>query len=110
MTLLCKLDEIIKAGSKEYRNTADGIEQGIFIVYHNHEIYGYKNICPHQGLSLNWMPDRFLDNERTLIQCSNHDARFRIQDGECIAGPCIGERLTPVTISIIDDKIKLEGN
>ncbi len=56
------------------------------------------------------MPDMFLDYERSLIQCSNHDAKFRIEDGECIAGPCIGERLTPVAISIIDDKIMLAGD
>jgi len=110
MTLLCKLDEIIEAGTKEYRITVSGIEQDIFIVYHNHKFYGYKNICPHHELSLNWMPDMFLDYERSLIQCSNHDAKFRIEDGECIAGPCIGERLTPVAISIIDDKIMLAGD
>lgn len=107
MKTLCDLTGIRQSGSREFRIEHDGHVQEIFIVLHNNRVYGYKNICPHQGLSLNWMPDQFLNQDQTLIQCSNHDALFRIEDGYCIAGPCLGESLTPVPLQIIDGWVAL---
>ena len=78
----------------------DGQQQDIFVVYHNDNVYGYRNVCPHQGLTLNWMPGQFLNHDQTLIQCSNHDALFRIEDGVCVSGPCAGDRLSPIAVKI----------
>lgn len=63
-------------------------KQGRVYLYHNH--------CPHRGLSLHWQPDRFLDDSASLIQCAHHGALFLIESGECIAGPCAGDGLTPL--------------
>ena len=91
---LCNLDDLEKRQTIEL----DINGRRLFAVRQEDQLYAYWNICPHLGIPLNWMPDRFLDLEGTLIQCSSHGALFQIDDGECIAGPCSGDRLTSVVL------------
>jgi nitrite reductase/ring-hydroxylating ferredoxin subunit len=70
----------------------------VFVVRGDGGLRGYLNRCPHRGLPLNWLPDRFLDADGIHIQCANHGALFNIDDGYCVAGPCAGGRLTPVRL------------
>lgn len=58
----------------------------------------YLNLCPHLGIELNWMPGRFMDTDNLFIQCSTHGALFKPGSGECIAGPCQGDGLTPLEV------------
>lgn len=75
----------------------------VFVIRVDQEVYAYLNHCPHTGVELNWLPDQFLDLDRSFIQCATHDARFQIDDGVCVAGPCVGDRLTALPISIEED-------
>ena len=77
------------------------------MVRKNDEYYAYYNKCPHTGASLEWQENQFLDSENALIQCATHDALFLIDSGKCIAGPCIGDSLQALTISVIDGEIHL---
>lgn len=58
------------------------------------QVYLYQNRCPHRGIPLEWLPDQFLDQSASLIQCATHGALFLIDTGECVAGPCAGQSLT----------------
>ncbi|WP_210398097.1 Rieske (2Fe-2S) protein [Motiliproteus sediminis] len=98
MIPLCHIDAIEEGGSKELR---DG-EQSLIAVRKNGQLYVYLNRCPHRGIALEWQPDQFLDYERQFIQCSTHGALFRIENGLCIQGPCIGCSLQSVSIRIDD--------
>ena len=91
---LCNLDDLEKQQAIELNING----RRLFAVRQEDQLYAYWNICPHLGIPLNWMPDRFLDLEGTLIQCSSHGALFQIDDGECIAGPCSGDRLMAVVL------------
>ncbi len=78
-----------------------------FIVRKGEEIFGYINSCPHTGVNLDWQPDQFLDLTGQRIQCSTHGAMFRIRDGYCTYGPCMGRSLTPVQLVQDNGRIKL---
>ena len=101
MTRLCHLNDIIEGGCKEF--TVDGTL--LFAVKHQNKVYLYHNRCPHMGIQLNWQPDQFLDMDKTLIQCSTHGALFIIHSGECVAGPCRGQRLKPIFFELKEDVI-----
>ncbi len=73
------------------------------------ECFAYRNSCPHTGSPLDWVEHQFLDMEGALIQCAVHDARFLIDTGECVAGPCPGESLEPLPIELRGDNIYLVG-
>jgi nitrite reductase/ring-hydroxylating ferredoxin subunit len=70
---------------------ADGTE--IVAVRRGGALYAYENRCPHQGTPLETFPDKFLNSDGSLLICSTHGARFRVEDGLCVSGPCKGERL-----------------
>lgn len=98
--ILCRLEDIVDPGSKGVTVTSGDTPQEVIVVRQGARVYGYLNNCPHTGGPLDWVPDRFLDLEREYIQCSTHDALFRIEDGVCVAGPCAGDRLTPVQLIV----------
>ena len=56
---------------------------------------GYIDRCPHAGMPLALLPNRYLTREGDLIVCSSHGALFRPDDGLCVGGPCAGKWLTP---------------
>ncbi|HHJ14132.1 MAG TPA: Rieske (2Fe-2S) protein [Gammaproteobacteria bacterium] len=90
---VCREDVLKDGESRGFSlNAAHGCLE-IFLVCKDGRHYAYHNRCPHTGAPLDWVPDRFLDLDRRFIQCATHDARFRIDTGECVAGPCLGESL-----------------
>jgi len=97
--LLCALDDIADGGCKGF---GDGTASSLFAVRQGDEVFVYRNCCPHAGAPLNWMPDRFLNREKTLIICAAHGALFNIESGQCVAGPCPGQYLTSVPAEIRD--------
>jgi nitrite reductase/ring-hydroxylating ferredoxin subunit len=69
----------------------------MFVVRRGENIYAYRNACPHvPEARMAWRKDEYLNADRSRIRCSAHGALFAIETGECIAGACVGEWLTPV--------------
>jgi len=106
--LLCRLSEIPDGGSKGFE-IGDGPQAfEIFIARKGERIYAYENSCPHTGGPLDWTPDRFIDKETGHILCATHGALFRLETGQCLAGPCIGDWLRALRVSIDGENIVLE--
>lgn len=105
---LCELEALdVDRGVKGIEVHHGNAALSLFLVRVDDCIYAYRNSCPHTGVELNWMPDQFLDLDRSFIQCATHDARFRIEDGVCVAGPCVGDVLEPIDVQIDNGKVYL---
>ena len=105
---ICRLRDLAGVEAKGYAIMTMACEHGFFIVPRAGTFYGYLNRCPHRGLPLNWLPDRFLDTSGAYIQCANHDALFNITNGCCVSGPCPGDSLTPVKLIVQGDELWLD--
>jgi len=101
MRALCRPEELPDGASKGFP-PAEGGFAGLFAVRQADIVHVYVNSCPHLGVPLDWMPDRFLSADGSRIVCATHAAEFRIADGECVSGPCFGDRLEKVTSQIED--------
>lgn len=101
MRVLCRLDDLPDGAARGFAPTPGGFT-GLFAVRQGGEVLVYVNACPHLGTPLDWTPDRFLSADGRRILCATHGAEFRIADGECLRGPCLGERLERVMIEIKD--------
>lgn len=108
MQTLCRFDELEENASRGFSLTLDGATWEIFIVRRDNRVYGYQNVCPHRGTNLDWLPDQFMDPDREFIQCATHDARFRVEDGLCVAGPCVGQRLAAVPVAVVNGEVVLQ--
>ena len=106
MTLrpLCHIEEIPDGGAKGF-GPAEGGFTGLFAVRRGAVVVVYVNSCPHIGVPLDWMPDKFLTGDGQRIVCATHGAEFGIADGVCLRGPCLGDRLEQVMIEIRDGVI-----
>ncbi|MCQ4348146.1 Rieske (2Fe-2S) protein [Pseudomonas stutzeri] len=93
MRRLCDSDDLPEGASRGFALAG----ADLLLVRRAGRAYAYRNRCPHRGIPLEWQPDRFLDESGSLIQCATHGALFLIESGECVAGPCAGERLEALT-------------
>jgi len=105
--ILGGIDEIEEGESKAYTLTINNKDVNLFVVRRYGKFYAYKNHCPHTGVTLNWQADQFLDINSQYIQCSTHGALFRIDDGLCEWGPCLGKNLQPLNIRVENEKLIL---
>lgn len=101
MHLLCRLEDIPEDSAREC--LVEG--QSLVLVHRDGQLFAYLNWCPHLGIELNFQPDVFLDQDNRFIQCANHGALFEIESGHCLSGPCNGDNLVAVPISVRDGQI-----
>ncbi len=106
---LCRRQDLGDGESKGFSLTDDVSTQEVFVVRRGDELYAFVNRCPHTGVELNWQPDRFLDIGQRYIQCSVHGALFRLEDGMCLRGPCVGQRLRRLRLLLHGEDVYLAG-
>ncbi|WP_376099576.1 Rieske (2Fe-2S) protein [Roseomonas sp. CCTCC AB2023176] len=102
--ILCRLDDIPDGGARGFPPAPGGFT-GLFAIRRGDAVQVYVNACPHLGLPLEPVPHRFLDGARRHVVCCAHGARFRVEDGFCVSGPCAGESLETVPARIEGDSV-----
>jgi len=107
MPLLCKVSDVTESG-REFRVSGGGGAYYVMLFRVGEKVLAYQNVCPHRFLSLSWAPDRFMIGEDGLLVCPHHGAAFELEHGECVQGPCVGDRLFPVRIRIESDEVWLD--
>ena len=103
------MDELGPQGAKAFTFGAGSERFALFVQCWNGAIFAYENACPHKRLPLDWRPGKFLAPEGKHLMCANHGALFRVDDGLCVAGPCMGERLGRITVRIDRGMITVGG-
>jgi nitrite reductase/ring-hydroxylating ferredoxin subunit len=97
---ICSIDDIPQNSARGFEIISNEVLTNIVVVNWKSEFFAYRNSCPHTGVTLEWIPNRFFDGENTFLQCSTHGALFRPDDGFCVAGPCVGKSLDKLPITI----------
>jgi nitrite reductase/ring-hydroxylating ferredoxin subunit len=101
---LCALSDIPDAGAIEIMHAGDSL----IAIRYGDQAYVYQNICPHAGRALNWAPGKFLLSLGQLV-CAAHGASFKPENGECIGGPCRGQSLTRIELSVRDGLVYIKS-
>ena len=65
----------------------------------------YLNECQHIPIPLDSGTRRFLDVLRTHLVCLTHGATYRVDTGECVAGPCDGDVLTRFEVEVAEGNL-----
>ena len=107
--VLCRLDDIADGESRGFSHTLKDNDIEFFVVRKGDVVFGYFNDCPHIGTPLNWKNKNFLTLDKSMIVCATHGAVFRIEDGNCSAGPCVGQRLKPIDVTCKNGNILLHS-
>lgn len=104
---LCAVDDVPDGGSNGFYIDGKDGRLLYMVIRRGGELFVYANACPHTGMPLDFQPGRFLDAAGTLIQCSTHGARFRIEDGYCVSGPCQGDHLKSVDFEVRGGRVRI---
>lgn len=108
-TRVCDLAAIPDGGAREFRFGEGRDAFRLLVLRDGETIRGYVNFCPHFSLPLNAEPDRFL-LFGGRIYCANHTAAFRIEDGYCEDGPCRGDWLERVPLTLAHGVVTIGSN
>jgi len=71
-----------------------------FLLSHAGGCVAYLNRCPHWGVDLDMGDGRFYAADVDRIYCKNHGALFRVADGMCDHGPCLGKALESLRVEL----------
>ena len=106
---ICRLDELTIRSARTFqllrrKKSGRATKWNIFVVRTEQQVVGYYNTCPHSPWNLDCEGNSILSPEGYL-QCGKHGARFEVESGRCFHGPCVGERLKPVELSVLDGTV-----
>ena len=105
VTFLCQFEDLPDGRSKGVLPNDRGRDQ-VVLVRQGSRVFGYINNCPHYDKApLGWKKDEFLTADRQHIMCASHGALFRVTDGACELGPCLGQSLAPVHIEVKEGSV-----
>lgn len=107
---LCRMEDLPEGRSRGFDPLDEGRDT-MFIVRRGDALHAWRNHCPHYDdrARMAWKKDEFLDPSGRKIMCFAHSAVFEIDTGECVLGPCLGQRLTPVQVEVRDGAVWVEG-
>ncbi len=104
---LAQVARIQDGGLAEVEATLDGDAESLILYRDGSTVRAWRNVCPHAGRRLDWAPGKFLKSRDGLLVCAVHGASFELQGGQCVAGPCRGDRLREVPVVVRDGNVFL---
>lgn len=100
--VLCRVDEVADPGTKGFSFRQDEALFHGLVLRQGDGIRGFVDSCPHAGWRLAGIGDNHLTKDGRFLLCSGHGALFRLEDAECVSGPCFGDRLEDWPVRIED--------
>ncbi|KUJ71713.1 PfkB family carbohydrate kinase [Thiomicrospira sp. WB1] len=82
---------------------APKLGHSVLLISDGSQVKAYENNCPHQNVPLNEAYKVDVNPFEKTMKCSVHDAFFKIENGECVEGPCLNDALQPVAIRVEDN-------
>lgn len=104
---LLALEQIDDGGLAETEASIGGDAESLILLREGDTVRAWFNVCPHAGRRLDWAPGKFLKSKDGLLVCAAHGASFELAEGVCVAGPCRGESLRSVAVTVRDGQVVL---
>lgn len=98
---LCQAADIAEGEAKGFRPTPDS-RRKVIVLRANGRLHGWLDACPHYpgGTPMAWKTDAYLNGEGTHLACHSHGALFDRETGTCVLGPCLGQALTRIELTV----------
>lgn len=102
------LEDLADGGLLEVEAEVDGVAESVILHRDGDRVRAWLNICPHAGRRLDWAPGKFLISSGLLV-CAAHGASFELREGACVGGPCRGDSLRGVAVTVVGGEVRLVG-
>ena len=104
---LIAFDHLEDGGFAEVEAVIEGDAESLVLFRQGQGVRAWLNVCPHAGRRLDWAPGKFLKSKEGHLICAAHGASFELGDGVCVAGPCRGDSLRAVAVTVVDGEVRL---
>lgn len=100
---LIHIEQLLDPGSMGFDPGNTG-QDTLMLVRRGSEVFAWLDACPHHGgTPMAWRKDAYLNGDGSRIVCAAHGAQFDIASGECMRGPCMGQRLTQLETALTEE-------
>jgi len=101
---LCRTEDIGEGEARGF-GPVGGYRRRIIVLCKEGRLHAWLDACPHypQGTPMAWRSNAYLNGDGTHIACHSHGALFDIETGECVLGPCLGQGLTRVALTVNEE-------
>lgn len=97
--LICAAQDLAERGrGVRFKVQTPAGEMPAFAVRYRGVAHAYVNRCAHAWVELDWNQGEFFDFSGLYLVCATHGAIYRPESGECVGGPCRGQRLAKLDI------------
>lgn len=111
MISIASVDGIPERGLKFSYRDGPFEEQGILLRLADGTVRAFKNECRHLPMPLDDRePADLWDDDGHHLVCSSHGARYRPEDGLCVAGPCEGSHLKALPVIVHGGEVFLDDD
>lgn len=104
---LCALADVIPGSALKLTPEIGGRAMSVIAVRAGDDVRVYQNLCPHRDAPLDLIPGPLVTDDGGHLLCGSHNALFRIEDGICVAGPCVGLGLIEIKVDILNGAVHL---
>jgi nitrite reductase/ring-hydroxylating ferredoxin subunit len=98
--VIAKVDELTPGSVKKFWLICQKYRIDAFLINDHGDFFAYVNRCRHMTTPLDFIRDEFLSEDRRYLMCYTHGALYEPTTGLCIAGPCKGESLFRLPLTI----------
>lgn len=101
---LCSGREIGEGEARGF-GPLEGFDRKVILLRKNGVLHAWLDACPHysSGTPMAWKTDAYLNGGGTHVACHSHGALFEMDTGKCVLGPCLGQSLTRVKITVTEE-------
>ncbi len=103
--VVARIGELPPGETKKFLLRCDGREEECFVVNHRGTLYAYVNRCCHVPMTMDWIENQLMTEDKEFVQCATHGACYQPDTGECVSGPPLGKFLTPVPLVIRGEEV-----
>jgi nitrite reductase/ring-hydroxylating ferredoxin subunit len=97
-TTVARRGELTEGTTKKFWLQCGDREIEAFVVLHQGEHHAFVNQCRHVPMTMDWVENQFLTEDRCYVQCATHGALFEPSTGLCVEGPPAGKSLIRVPL------------
>lgn len=103
--VVARRGEVPEGSTKKFVLDCDGREIEGFVVNHGGAYHAFVNQCRHVPMTMDWVENRFLTEDRCFVQCATHGALFEPATGLCVEGPPAGKSLYRIPLEWRNDEL-----
>jgi len=104
---LARLEQLAPGDLAEAEARIGEATESLLLYRDSDGVRAWLNVCPHAGRRLDWAPGQFLKSREGHVVCAAHGAAFELQHGVCVSGPCRGQSLLAVAVTVRDGEVVL---